>query len=100
MLSPSREWRGMPLANKLTDENNSPSSPGSGGSGGSGKWAAQSATAIELPVIVVGAVLLGGGAGLLIDRAVHTSPWLTLVLGGLGFVGGIREVIRRTSPSK
>jgi ATP synthase protein I len=85
----------MPLANKPSNESDPPSPAGSASSG---KWAAQSATAIELPIVVVGAVLLGGGLGFFIDRAAHTSPWLTLVFGGLGFVGGIREVIRRTSP--
>ena len=51
--------------------------------------------ALELPFTLVGAVGLGGGAGYLLDRWLHTLPWLTLVLGGLGFYGGLREVLRR-----
>jgi F0F1-type ATP synthase assembly protein I len=97
MLSPSRALRIMPLANKPTDESDPPSSPDSSTSG---KWAAQSASAIELPLVVVGAVLLGGALGFFLDRAMHTGPWLMFVFGGLGFFGGIHEVIRRTSPNR
>jgi ATP synthase protein I len=53
-----------------------------------------------LPLVMVGAVLLGGALGYFLDKAVHTGPWLMFVFGGLGFVGGIREVIRRTSTKK
>jgi ATP synthase protein I len=42
---------------------------------------------------VVGGVLVGGGAGWLIDRKVHSSPWgliIGLFLGmGVGFYGMI-----------
>ena len=55
----------------------------------------QSALAMELPFTLVGAVLFAGGLGYLLDRWLHTGPWLMMVLGGLGFVAGIREVIRR-----
>ena len=51
--------------------------------------------ALELPFTLVGAVMLGGGAGYLLDRWLHTLPWLTIVLGVLGFFGGLREVLRR-----
>jgi len=37
----------------------------------------------------------GGGIGYLIDRAIHTSPTFTLILGGLGFVAGMFSLIRR-----
>jgi len=54
-----------------------------------------SAIAMELPFTLVGAILLAGGAGYLLDRWLHTKPLVMLILGGLGFVAGIREVIRR-----
>jgi ATP synthase protein I len=51
--------------------------------------------AMELPFIMVAGVVMGGGAGYLLDRWLHTSPALTLILGGLGFAGSVWEVIRR-----
>ncbi|HVO58475.1 MAG TPA: AtpZ/AtpI family protein [Dongiaceae bacterium] len=56
---------------------------------------AQSALAMELPFTLVGAVVFGGLLGYFLDRWLHTAPWLMLVLGGLGFAGGVREVLRR-----
>ena len=55
----------------------------------------KSALALELPFTIVGAVLVGGVLGYFLDKWLHTAPWLTLVLGGVGFIGGVREVIRR-----
>jgi F0F1-type ATP synthase assembly protein I len=55
----------------------------------------QSALAMELPFTLVGAVVFGGLLGYFLDKWLHTGPWLMMVLGGLGFVAGIREVIRR-----
>jgi ATP synthase protein I len=54
-----------------------------------------SAIAMELPFTFVGAILLAGGAGYLLDRWLHTKPIFMLVLGVVGFIAGIREVIRR-----
>ena len=54
-----------------------------------------SAIAMELPFTFAGAILLAGGAGFLLDRWLHTNPIFTLVLGTLGFIAGVREVIRR-----
>jgi ATP synthase protein I len=59
----------------------------------------QSALAMELPFTLVGAVLFGGLLGFLLDRWLHTKPWLMFVFGALGFFAGVREVIRRL-PSK
>jgi len=55
------------------------------------------ALAMELPFIPIGAVLIAGGLGYLIDSRVQTSPLFTLLLGLLGFIAGIREVLRRVS---
>ncbi len=54
-----------------------------------------SAIAMELPFTLVGAILLAGGAGYLLDRWLHTKPLFMLFLGVLGFIAGVREVIRR-----
>jgi len=54
-----------------------------------------SAIAMELPFTLVGAILLAGGAGYLLDHWLHSKPIFMLILGGLGFVAGVREVIRR-----
>jgi len=50
---------------------------------------------MELPFTLVGAVLLAGAIGFFLDKWLHTKPWLMLALGILGFIGGVREVIRR-----
>jgi F0F1-type ATP synthase assembly protein I len=55
----------------------------------------QYAMAMELPFILVGTIVVGGGIGFFLDRWMHTTPALMLVLGGLGFAVGIRDVLRR-----
>lgn len=50
---------------------------------------------MELPFTLVGAVLFAGAIGFFLDKWLHTKPWLMLALGILGFIGGVREVIRR-----
>ncbi len=57
----------------------------------------QLSMAMELPFILVGAVGIGGVLGYLLDRWLHTGPWLALVFGALGFAGGMRELLRRLS---
>lgn len=54
-----------------------------------------SAIAMELPFTLVAAVVFGGLLGHFLDKWLHTAPWLLVVFGGLGFVAGVREVIRR-----
>lgn len=63
------------------------------------KYSSQAALAMELPFTIVGAVLLGGVLGYFLDRWLHTKLVFTLVLGALGFVGGLKEVLRRLSQS-
>lgn len=45
----------------------------------------------------IGAVLAGGLFGWFLDRWLGTAPWLMIVLLGLGFAAGTRNVIKRTS---
>lgn len=55
----------------------------------------QLALALELPLMLIGCVVVGGGLGWLLDRKLHTDPWLLLAGGLLGFIGGFRELLRR-----
>jgi ATP synthase protein I len=55
----------------------------------------QTAMALELPFVLVSAVLLGGLIGYFLDRWLHTQPLFLLLLGGLGFFAGVRDVLRR-----
>jgi F0F1-type ATP synthase assembly protein I len=60
-----------------------------------GQWARQVALATELPVILVGTVLVGGALGYFLDRWLKTTPILMLVLGTAGLVVGVRDLLRR-----
>jgi F0F1-type ATP synthase assembly protein I len=53
--------------------------------------------ALELPFVLVAAIVIGGIFGFLLDRWLHTKPYLTLILGGIGFYAGVRDVLRRVS---
>jgi len=63
------------------------------------KYSSQAALAMELPFTIVGAVLLGGVLGYFLDRWLHTKLIFALILGGLGFAGGLKEVLRRLAQS-
>jgi ATP synthase protein I len=63
------------------------------------KYSSNAALAMELPFTIVGAVLLGGVLGYFLDRWLHTKLIFTLVLGALGFAGGLKEVLRRLAQS-
>ncbi len=101
MLTPSCVWHATPLANNSTPSDNNPAKDPENSqpprSSGSGNASSQFATAMELPLVLVGAVLLGGVLGFFLDSWLHTKPWLMFVFGALGFFGGVRDVIRRTS---
>jgi ATP synthase protein I len=59
------------------------------------KSANNTALALELPFTIVGAVVVGGLLGYFLDHWLHTKVTFTLILGILGFVAGLREVLRR-----
>jgi ATP synthase protein I len=80
----------MPSDNKPVNDSSSSPAPKK-----SANFSSQFAMAMELPFVLVGAVLLGGLVGYFLDRWFHTKPFLMLVFGALGFFGGVRDVIRR-----
>jgi F0F1-type ATP synthase assembly protein I len=55
----------------------------------------QLVAAMELPFVLVSAVVIGGLLGYLLDRRLHTKPLFMFILGGLGFVAGVRDLLRR-----
>jgi ATP synthase protein I len=55
----------------------------------------QAAIAMELPFVLVSAMVVGGLLGYLLDRWLHTKPIFLLILGGIGFFAGVRDVLRR-----
>jgi ATP synthase protein I len=57
----------------------------------------QAAIAMELPFVLVSAVVVGGLLGYFLDRWLHTKPWLLILVGGIGFYAGVRDVLRRVS---
>jgi F0F1-type ATP synthase assembly protein I len=59
------------------------------------KYASNAALAMELPFTIVGAVLLGALLGFFLDHWLHTKVIFTLLLGGVGFAAGLKEVLRR-----
>jgi F0F1-type ATP synthase assembly protein I len=60
----------------------------------------QFALAMELPFVLVGAVIVGGLMGYFLDRWLHTKMVFTFLLGGIGFFAGIRDILRRFPGSK
>lgn len=80
----------MPLDHKPTNDRSNSPAPRKGNN-----FSSQFAMAMELPFILVGAVLLGGLLGYFLDRWLHTKPFLMLVFGALGFFAGVRDILRR-----
>ncbi|MGH9728855.1 MAG: AtpZ/AtpI family protein [Candidatus Acidiferrales bacterium] len=54
----------------------------------------QIALAFELPLLIVVPPLAGGAAGYFLDRWFDTKPILMIILGVLGAVIGIRDVLK------
>jgi len=59
----------------------------------------QAAIAMELPFVLVSAVVVGGLLGYFLDHWLHTKPVFLLVLGCIGFYAGVRDVLRRLARS-
>jgi F0F1-type ATP synthase assembly protein I len=58
----------------------------------------QSALAMELPFTIVGGIVLAGFLGYLADKWLHSSPWLMILGGGLGFASSLIDIARRYRP--
>jgi len=82
----------MPLDNN--DNDSATPTPPAAGKKGSGD-SQQLASAMELPIIIVAAIAIGGAMGFFLDRWLHTKPLFMLVLGAVGFFAGVRDVLRR-----
>ena len=59
------------------------------------KFASNTALALELPFTLAGAIAAGAAIGYFADRWLHTRPILMILLAALGFIAGVREVLRR-----
>ena len=51
--------------------------------------------ALELPFLLVAAILVGGAFGYFLDRWLGTKPVFLIILGGVGFYAGVRDLLRR-----
>jgi len=58
-------------------------------------FGAQFGLAMELPFVIVAATGLGGLVGYFLDHWLHTKALFLLIFGGLGFVAGLRDILRR-----
>jgi F0F1-type ATP synthase assembly protein I len=58
------------------------------------EWVRQLALALDLPFLLISALMGGGVVGYVLDQYLHTTPWLMLICGGLGFVAGLRGVLQ------
>ena len=65
------------------------------GANDAGKFSRQFATAVELPFVLVGTILVGGAIGFFLDRWLHTKPVMMMIFGAIGFAAGIRDVLKR-----
>jgi F0F1-type ATP synthase assembly protein I len=57
----------------------------------------QNAMAMELPFIFVGCIVVGGAIGYFLDAWLHTKPVMMIVFGVIGFIAGLRDILRRTA---
>ena len=51
--------------------------------------------ALELPFVLVSAIVVGGAFGYFLDRWLGTKPVFLIILGAVGFYAGVRDVLRR-----
>ena len=75
--------------NENKDSNLTPAEREAGG------FSRQFAMAMESPFILVASIGVGGLAGYFLDGWLHTKPFLMLIFGTLGFIGGLRDMLRR-----
>ena len=78
-------------------DNHRDSAPSSSPGGDPNRFVRQLGNVMDLPFVLIGSIVIGGGIGYLLDKKFGTSPVLSLLLGLLGFAGGMYELIRRLS---
>jgi F0F1-type ATP synthase assembly protein I len=61
---------------------------------GPADWIRQLALALDLPFFLLATVAGGGFLGYLLDNWLHTTPWLMLLMGLLGFIAGMRGILQ------
>jgi F0F1-type ATP synthase assembly protein I len=59
------------------------------------RYSRQAALAMEIPFTLAGSVIFAGFLGYLLDRWLHTAPWLMTALGAFGFITGTWQVIHK-----
>jgi ATP synthase protein I len=80
----------------MPSESNDKPTPETPADAGKAKnFSQQFAMAMELPFILVGTILVGGAMGYFLDAWLHTKPAMMIVFGALGFVAGLRDILRR-----
>ena len=83
-----------------SDNKPDPNSSQEPAAGKAKNFSSQFALAMELPFVLVAAVVVGGLMGYFLDRWLHTKMVFTFLLGGVGFFAGIRDILRRFPGSK
>jgi F0F1-type ATP synthase assembly protein I len=78
----------MPLDNREKQDKPTPGQRMAG-------FSREFALAMELPFILVATIGLAGALGYYLDRWLHTGPIFMLVLGVVGFIAGLREILNR-----
>ena len=79
----------------MDEQSNNESKPPATSDPKAKKIVSNAALAMELPFTIVGAVLLGALLGYFLDHWLRTKVVFTILLGGLGFAAGLKEVLRR-----
>jgi len=80
-----------------SDSNDKPDPQNSPAAKQARSFSQQNAMAMELPFIFVGCIVVGGAIGYSLDAWLHTKPALMIVFGVLGFIAGLRDILRRLS---
>lgn len=67
---------------------------------GPAEFLRQLTLAMDLPFLLVGSAVGGGALGYFLDKWLHTSPLLTLILGLIGFGIGLGAVLQTLGQRK
>jgi F0F1-type ATP synthase assembly protein I len=67
---------------------------------GPAEFLRQLTLALDLPFLLIGSTVGGGALGYFLDKWLHTSPWLTLMFGLIGFAVGLGAVLQTLGARK